>query len=51
MFLFTVSCHRPKAKHLKILWHVPCTAVTDAVPATTVATSEQVMCDTTVQRP
>jgi len=50
MFLFTVSSHGPKAKHLNIL-HVPCTAVTDAVPATTVATSEQVMVNATVQQP
>jgi hypothetical protein len=50
MFLFTVSSHGPKTKPLQIL-SVPCTAVTDAVPATTVATSEQVMCNTTVQQP
>ena len=30
---------------------VPCTAVTAAVPATTVATSMKVMCNTRVQQP
>ena len=41
----------PNATHLKILWHVQCTAVTAAVPATKGATSVKVMCNTTVQQP